>query len=132
MALRYRTAGDGHLAVVFASGVVREADLTDLFRQLRAGAALRPSVRILVDATYAEPTLELTDVRSMAERAEWLVAWGVTRVAFVVSHGPTYPLAELFAGYASAAGLEVAVFRGVADATRWLERGSAGSVQACG
>jgi hypothetical protein len=132
MALRYRTAGDGHLAVVFASGVVCEADLRNLYHQLRAGAALRPSIRILVDATYAEPTLELTDVRSMAERAEGLAAWGVTRLAFVVSHGPTYPLAQLFAEHARAAGLEVAAFRGVAEATQWLERGSAGSLQASG
>jgi hypothetical protein len=118
---------EGDLLRVVGEGPLPAAEVQAGIRGALAGFQLPPNVRVLWDFRGV-PTLDLSSdqvraLRSIAAEAD-LHELGA-RVAWVASADVVYGIGCMFRAMAAVLPLEVEVFRGLAQASEWLEGSAA-------
>jgi hypothetical protein len=114
---------EGDLLRVVGQGRLPAAEVQAGFRGALAGVQLPPNVRVLWDFRSV-PTLDLSSdqvraLRSIAAEAD-LHELGA-RLAWVASADVVYGIGCMFRAMAAVLPLEVEVFRGLAQASEWLD-----------
>lgn len=120
MPITYRIVAERHRVTAFATGITRADDLHGLIRSLLADPGLVPGMRGLYDARYAEPDITIMQLAEVAGEARQLLNRGLGRIAIVAQSQTTYRVAKTFTVLARAIGIDVDVFRELAEAEAWL------------
>jgi hypothetical protein len=124
MPITYTIAGEQHRVTAFATGITRYDDLHGLIQSLLADPGLVPGMRALYDARYAEPDITIMQLAEIAGEARQLLNRGLERIAIVAESQTTYRVAKTFTVLARAIGIDVDVFRELAEAEAWLAEDS--------
>ena len=123
MPITYTISGEQRRITAFASGITRYDDLHGLIQSLLADPGLVPGLRALYDARYAEPDITIMQLAEIAGEAR-LLNRGLERIAIVAESQTTYRVAKTFTVLARAIGIDVDVFRELAEAEAWLAEDS--------
>jgi hypothetical protein len=105
---------------VYSTGIIRASDLRKFLTELLEDPALRPGLRALYDARFAEPDITVLELAEVAGIVARVVARGVSRVAIAAESANTLRVAKTFAALARSIGIDVDVFEELADAEAWL------------
>lgn len=106
--------------VVHASGRVTFDEVMRAEADLLAHPALDARARLLVDGREVEAAPTAAELRSIAREMKAVHARGVKHFAIVAGSDFVYGVARMFAVFAQAVSLHVAVFRDIESARRWL------------
>src|ERR1700694_5624231 len=120
MPITYTIAAEQNRVTAFATGITRYDDLHGLIQSLLADPGLVPGMRALYDARYAEPDITIMQLAEIAGEARQLLNRGLGRIAVVAESQTTYREAKTFTVLARAIGIDVDVFRELAEAEAWL------------
>lgn len=121
MAITYTISREDRLITAYATGIIRADDLHGLMSSLLADPRMRPGLRGLYDARYAEPDITIMQLAEVAGEVRQLHNRGLERVALVAQSQTTYRVAKTFSIIARAIGIDVDVFREIAPAQAWLD-----------
>lgn len=123
MPIAWEFDADRRVVVVRAEGVVRDADLLDLARQLAADPQVRSGVHELVDLRDADVAAVTSE--ALREMADTFAAHDAgptgARIAIVASRDAAYGLSRMYQAYrGDRIPAELSVFRDMAEARAWL------------
>jgi hypothetical protein len=121
MGITYRISRDEQLIRAFATGIISAEDMHRFVDAVLADPDLRPRLRMLYDASEAEPDITILQLAEVAAKVQQLTNRGVGRIAIVVESRASYRMAKTFSVLARALGIDVEVFTELAAAEAWLE-----------
>jgi hypothetical protein len=125
MGMNYRIDDARRIVMTRGWGIVSTRDLQDLTSRILVDPRFDPTYRSLAD--LSEVTEVLVNTMSMAETATTPLFVSGARRAIVAASDLVHGMAITFATISLRAGHEVRVFRRMADAEAWLERGDGDS-----
>lgn len=101
-----------------AEGVLTESETSDLYQRIKADPAFDPGFSQLCDLTVVDEIQ--TSAPYLRELARQSIFSRGSRRAFVTSQLFHYGLARMLQSFCEIEGTEVAVFKTMAEAERWL------------
>lgn len=110
------------LLLVTASGVISRDDIERFNEGLIADPTIRPGMRMLFDATDADPAVKVSELRDAAAQFRTVAERGIRRMAIAAPRGLVSGLAHVYSLFADAEGFEVQVFESVDEARSWLSQ----------
>jgi hypothetical protein len=106
--------------LVLASGDVTAEDMHFVLRQILSHREFRAGARILIDARSMVGAPPIEELRTVARELTPLLDRGLRAMAIVAETQYIYGIARTFSAYAEPLGVNVAPFRDLEGAQRWL------------
>jgi hypothetical protein len=120
MSITYAISPDERLIRAYASGIIQLENLHAFLDTLLADPAVKPGLRGLYDARFAEPDMTILQIAEVAGKVTTLIARGLGRIAIVAQSPNTLRVSKTFCVLARAVGIDVEVYTQIGEAERWL------------